>query len=211
MIELEKYTSGEKFANSFTHLVGVFLSICGIAALTTNSKNTTQVVATTVYGSALFSLFLSSVLYHAVNNINVIKFFQKIDHSAIYILIAGTYTPGLLFTLKFPLSIVLLGIIWVLAIIGIIFTCVSLKPKYLSTGLYLLMGWISLIFFNNIWTTSHLTVWLLLGGGVFYSIGSVFYLKKFRYSHFIWHLFVIAGAIMHYFAILELLKVLNQN
>lgn len=211
MVELEKYTSGEKFANYFTHLVGVFLSIYGTVILVVNSKNTTQVIATMIYGVALFLLFLSSVFYHTVTNKNAIEFVQKLDHSAIYILIAGTYTPGLLFIIKFPLNFILLGIIWALAIVGIIFTCVTFKSKYLSTGLYLLMGWISLIFFNNAWTTSHLVVWLLLGGGVSYSIGCIFYLKKFLYSHSIWHLFVLAGAMMHYFAILELLKILNQS
>lgn len=211
MFETKEYTLGEKFANTSTHLLGVFLSIYGIVILAANSKNTIQTAATTIFGVTLFLLFLSSVFYHAATNKKLVEFFEKIDHSAIYILIAGTYTPGLLFTLKFPLSVVLLGIIWVLAILGIMFTCVSLKPKYLSTGLYLLMGWISLIFFNNVWAVSHLVVLLLLGGGVLYSIGSLFYLSKYRYTHFIWHLFVLGGAAMHYFAILELLKAINQS
>lgn len=211
MVNSRKYTAGENFANSITHLIGVFLSIYGIAILEANSKTIAQSIATTIFGATLFLMFLSSVIYHAATNEKVMKFFQKIDHSAIYILIAGTYTPGLLFTVKFPLSIIMLAFIWTLAIIGIIFTCVKLKPKHLSTTLYLLMGWVSLIFFNNVWTTSHLAIWLLLTGGVLYSIGCVFYLTKFRYTHFIWHLFVIAGAMMHYFAILELLKVLNQS
>lgn len=211
MINSRKYTRGENLANSLTHLLGVFLSIYGIAVLEANSKTAAQSTATGIFGATLFLMFLSSVIYHSAENEKIMKFFQKIDHSAIYILIAGTYTPGLVFTVKFPLSVIMLCIIWALAIIGILFTCISLKPKHLSTSLYLLMGWISLIFFNNVWTTSHLAIWLLLSGGVFYSIGCVFYLTKFRYTHFIWHLFVIAGATMHYFAILELLKIINKS
>lgn len=210
MFEPEVFTPAEQRANSFSHLFGVFLSLYAIFVLATDSKTVTQIAATTIFGVSLFLMFLASVLYHSVTNINLVKFFQKIDHSAIYILIAGTYTPCLLFTLKFPLNVILLGIIWALAIMGIIFICTSLESKAISTGLYLLMGWISLMLVYNVWVLSPLAVWLLFAGGVFYSIGCIFYLSKFRYTHCIWHLFVLAGAAAHYFAILELLKIINQ-
>lgn len=209
IIKLRQYTPGEKIANVSSHLLGALIAIYGIIMLWMNSKKALQLISSTVFGLTLFFLFLSSACYHFVTNENSIRFFQKIDHAAIYLLIAGTYTPALLITVKFPLSIIVLVGIWGLAISGIIFYCVMLKSKYLSTGLYLLMGWLSLFFVYNVWTASHLAVWLLLAGGIFYSVGSVFYLIKAPYTHFVWHLFVIAGAVFQYFAIIELLKVTN--
>lgn len=203
------YTTGERLTHVFTHLIGVLISIYGIVVLESYSKNTIQAVSSAIFGGTLVFSFLSSVFYHSMINETAKKIFRKIDHSAIYVLIAGTYTPALLLTIKFPLSAILLGIIWILAIMGVIFCCITLKYKYLSTGLYLLMGWISLVFFFKLWAVSHLSIWLMLGGGIFYSIGCIYYLKKSPYMHFVWHLFVLAGAAMQYFAIIELLKAIN--
>ena len=174
-----------------------------------NSKSTMQVASTEVFGATLLLLFMSSVFYHSSTNEKTLRFFQTIDHSAIYMLIAGTYTPVLLLTVKFPLSLALVSIIWGLAITGIVFSCTMLKSKRLSTILYLLMGWLSVFFIYNLWMASHLSVWLLLGGGLFYSLGCAFYMMKIRYMHSVWHLFVIGGAVMHYFAIIELLRSIN--
>lgn len=204
-----KYSVGEEVANTLTHFLGALISVYGIVMLALNSKNILQVASTAVFGASLFLLFQSSACYHATTNKKAKKICQKIDHSAIYLLIAGTYTPILLLTVKFPLSAILLAIIWVLAITGIVFSCIAIKSKKLSTLIYLLMGWLSVFFIYNVWITSHLAVWLLLGGGLFYSIGCVFYLMKHRYMHSVWHLFVIAGAVMHYFSVLELLRVSN--
>jgi Predicted membrane protein, hemolysin III homolog len=157
----------------------------------------------------MFLLFQSSACYHAVTNEKIKKIFQKIDHSAIYLLIAGTYTPILLLTVKPPINIAMLAIIWSLAVVGIGFSCTTLKSKYISTGIYLIMGWLSAFLFYNMWMASHLSAWLAVGGGIFYSLGCIFYLLKFRYMHSIWHLFVIAGALMHYFAIMGLLHVIH--
>lgn len=209
MIEPRKYTPGEKFANIWTHFLGVLMSIYAIVMLVTNSQNILQAVSTAVFGATLLLLFLSSVCYHSVTDETKIRFFQKVDHSAIYMLIAGTYTPALILTVKPPLSLFLVAMIWGLAIIGIIVYCTTLKSKYLSTGLYLLMGWLSVFFIYNVWMASHLAVWLMLIGGLFYSLGCIFYLTKYRYTHFVWHLFVIGGAATHYFAIMELLKAAN--
>lgn len=209
MTESRKYSIGEEFANALTHLLAALISAYGIVLLAANSKTTLQALSCAIFGITLFLLFQSSVFYHAVVNETVKKIFQKIDHSAIYMLIAGTYTPVLMLTVKFPRSIAMVAIIWGLALIGVIFSCISLKSKRLSTLLYLLMGWLSIFFVYNVWVTSHLSVWLMLGGGLFYSLGCVFYLMKSRYMHSIWHLFVIAGALTHYFAIIELLKAVN--
>ena len=155
----------------------------------------------------MFILFQSSACYHAITNEKAKKVFQKIDHSAIYILIAGTYTPILILTVPFPYSIALLAMIWYLAVTGVVFSCISLKCKYISTGLYMLMGWMSVFLIYYIWHNgSHLAVWYLLGGGILYSLGALLYLLKYKYCHSIWHLFVLGGVVMHYFSILELLK-----
>lgn len=208
-MQSRKYTVGEEIANTFTHSLGALISIYGIYILVINSKNTVQAVSTAIFGAALFLLFQSSACYHGVTNKTAKKVCQKIDHSAIYILIAGTYTPVLLLTVNAPFSLILVSMVWILAIVGIVFSCTTLKSKRLSTAIYLLMGWLSVFFVYNLWMTSHLSVWLMLGGGICYSLGCVFYLMRLRYMHSVWHLFVIAGAVMHYFAIWELLKAVN--
>jgi len=207
MQEERKYTIGEEIANAISHTIGAMFSIYAIVMLAVLSKNPAQTASTAIFGATMFILFQASACYHAITNEAAKKVFQKIDHSAIYILIAGTYTPILILTVPFPYSIALLAIIWYLAITGVVFSCISLKCKYIATGLYLLMGWMSLFLFYFIWTNgTHMAVWLLLGGGVLYSIGALIYLLKYRYMHSIWHLFVLGGVIMHYLSILELLK-----
>lgn len=202
-----KYTPLEEFANAFSHALGALLAIYGIVMLAYYSKTPLQTASTAIFGATLFLLFQSSTLYHSMVNEKAKRVFRKIDHSAIFLLIAGTYTPILLIVMPFPLSVALLAMIWYICISGIVFSCITLKFKYLSTGLYLLLGWLSVFLMYSIWTSgSHMTVWLMLGGGLFYSAGCVFYLLKYKFMHSIWHLFVLGGAVMHYFAILALLK-----
>ena len=207
MSELTRYTKGEEFVNASTHAIGALLSIYGIVMLAAASRNALEASTTAIFGATLFILFQSSTLYHAMVNETAKRVFRKIDHSAIFHLIAGTYTPILLLVLPFPHSIAILAMIWYIALSGIIYSCITLKFKYLSTVLYLMMGWLMIFLIYKIWNTkSHQVVWLLLGGGAVYSLGSVFYLIKKKYMHSIWHIFVILGAVLHYFAILELLK-----
>lgn len=207
MSEIVRYTKAEEFLNASTHAFGALLSIYGIVMLAVASRNALEASTTAIFGATLFILFQSSTLYHAMVNETAKKIFRKIDHSAIYMLIAGTYTPILLLVLPFPHSIAILAMIWYLAISGIIYSCITMKFKYLSTILYLSMGWLMIFLIYKIWNTkSHEIVWLLLGGGAVYSFGSVFYLMKRKFMHSIWHIFVILGAVLHYFAIMELLK-----
>ena len=202
-----KYTPVEEFLNAFTHSIGAMFSIYAIVMLAVASHNPIEASSTAIFGATLFILFQSSALYHAMVNETAKKVFQKIDHSAIFMLIAGTYTPILLLVVPFPQSVALLAITWYLAITGIIYSCLTLKFKYLSTGLYLVMGWLSLFLFWAIWNNaSHLAVWLLLLGGIFYSSGCIFYLWKKKYMHSVWHIFVIAGAVAHYLSVMEILK-----
>lgn len=207
MSEEVKYTGPEEFLNAFTHSLGALFSIYAIVMLAVASHNPLEASSTAIFGSMLFILFQSSTLYHAMVNETAKKVFRKIDHSAIFMLIAGTYTPILLLTVDFPLSVALLAMTWYLAITGIVYSCLTLKFKYLSTGLYLVMGWLSLFLFYSIWNNaSHYSVWLLLLGGLFYSGGCVFYLSKKKFMHSVWHMFVLAGAVSHYLCIMEVLR-----
>ena len=206
-MEENMYTPKEEFLNAFTHSLGALFSIYAIVMLAVNSKTSIEAASTAVFGATLFILFQSSTLYHAMVNETAKKVFRKIDHSAIFMLIAGTYTPVLLLTVKFPLSVAIMSMTWYLAISGIIYSCLTLKFKYLSTGLYLVMGWLSVFLAYTIWTKAGQNAfWLMLAGGLLYSGGCIFYLSKKRYMHCIWHLFVLAGAISHYMSVMQLLK-----
>ncbi len=202
-----KYSPLEEFSNAFSHAIGTLLSIYGLVLLIVASKTPTQTASTAIYGATMFLLFQSSTCYHAMVNETAKKVFRKIDHSAIFLLIAGTYTPILLLVVPFPHSVALLAMTWYLSIMGIVFSCITLKFKYLNTGLYLVMGWLSLFLMFKMWAYNPISVYYLLAGGVVYSLGCIFYLlKKVPFMHSIWHLFVLGGAICHYFAVMALLK-----
>jgi hemolysin III len=210
MEEAKKSMPKEEVYNSLTHFIGALLSVYGAFVLYNMSVSSVTKAATAVFGASLFILFMASAVYHAIINESLKRIFQKIDHSAIYILIAGTYTPILLSVLPYPLSYIMLAVAWGVALIGIIYSCITVKFKYLSTGLYLLMGWMALFLFYSIWhNASHMAMWYLFIGGIFYSLGCVFYLSKKEYMHAIWHLFVIGGAMSHYFCIFEIVKAIN--
>lgn len=202
-----KYSPMEEFANAFTHAIGTLLSIYGLVLLIVSSKTPTQTATTAIYGATLILLFQSSTCYHAMVNETAKKVFRKIDHSAIYLLIAGTYTPILMLVVPFPHSVALLAMTWYLAAIGIVFSCITLKFKYLNTGLYLVMGWVSLFLIFRMWAYNPISVYYMLAGGLAYSMGCVFYLlKKVPFTHSLWHIFVIAGAVLHYLTVMSLLK-----
>ena len=205
--EEPQYTPQEEFANALIHAIGALLSIYGIVMLSVYSNTPVETASTAIYGAMMFILFQASTCYHSMTNETAKKVFRKIDHSAIYLLIAGTYTPMLLLTVDFPHSVALLAMIWYLAFTGIIFSCMTLKYKSLSTGLYALMGWLSVFLVWNIWKIGGVeAIWYLIGGGLFYTVGCIFYMRKKPFMHSIWHIFVLLGAIMHYFAVLSLLK-----
>jgi hemolysin III len=207
MEEAKNYTQGEEFANAFTHAIGAMFAIYAIVMLAVTATTPLQKATTAVYGAMMFILFQSSTCYHAITNEKAKRVFRKIDHSAIYLMIAGTYTPLLMMVVNFPNSVALMSMTWYLAVTGIVFSCITLKFKYLSTGLYLLMGWLSIFLVYNIWIKySHMAIWFMLAGGLCYTLGSVFYLSKKKFAHTFWHLCVLAGAVFHYFCILELLK-----
>lgn len=204
--EEKKYTQGEEFLNAFSHAIGALFAIYAMVMLAFKSTTAMQGATTAIYSAMLFISFESSTCYHAMTNETAKKVFRRIDHSAIYLLIAGTYTPMLMLVLDIPYSIIFLVMIWYLALTGVVFSCLTLKFKRLSTGLYVLMGWLSVFLLYILWSKNlKMTMLYLILGGVVYTAGSYFYLSKRKYFHGIWHFFVLSGAILHYMAIISLL------
>ena len=196
----------EKF-NSFSHLAGAALSLAGLIVLlllAIKQGDPWKIISFSIYGCTLFLLYLASTIYHSRRGSSK-RYYRKLDHAAIYLLIAGTYTPFSLVTLHGPWGWTLFGIVWGLAIIGIIIDSFHHTGKRtLQIMLYLFMGWIIVIFMYPL--TLKLPsggIYLLILGGVFYTSGVVFYgmKNKLRYSHAIWHIFVLAGSISHYLSI----------
>ncbi|MFL5483825.1 MAG: hemolysin III family protein [Gemmatimonadaceae bacterium] len=209
MSRTREQTSGEEIANSLTHGLGVVLTLVVgpmLVIIAVRSGDPWRVVAAAVYATTLLLLFTSSMLYHGLRPPAAKAVFQRIDHAAIYLLIAGTYTPFTLITLRGPWGWSLFGIIWALAIAG-----VALKGTFgarlpaLSTAVYLGMGWLAVIALRPLlMNVAPRGIAWLVAGGFFYTAGVVFYVRdeRHRYHHAVWHVFVLAGSIAHFCAIL---------
>ena len=202
------YSVGEEIMNSITHGVGAGLSIAGLTlllVLAVLSGNVRQVVSFSIYGASLIILYLASTLYHSFQQPKVKRVLKIIDHAAIYLLIAGTYTPFLLVGVQGAWGWTMLVLIWGLAILGISFKAIFIhRFQKLSVLAYVLMGWLSILIIKSL--LAHIAIggliWMAVGGAV-YTIGVIFYaLKKIPYMHGVWHLFVLGGSICHYFAVL---------
>ena len=202
------FSFSEEVWHAITHGLGFILSIAALTLLVTFASihgNALSITAVAIYGATLIIMYGSSTLYHAITHIEVKRLFQKFDHSAIYILIAGTYTPVMLLSVGGTEGWALFGIEWGIALVGIVLK--FLYPgrfEILSLVAYVVMGWMIITVFENF--KSHIDpvgFWLLVAGGIAYTGGVVFYIKdKISYFHVIWHLFVMAGSIFHFFAIL---------
>lgn len=203
-----KLTVKEEIFNSITHGVGVLLSIAALVilvVLAVGKGNTWHVVSFSIYGSTMVLLYLSSTLYHSFTAEKVKNLFARFDHAAIFLLIAGTYTPFLLTALRGTFGWVLFGIIWGVAVIGVVIRSIYLtRFRKLMVAIYLIMGWLFVVAVGPMIKNLPLTsIIFLLLGGIFYSVGVIFYVKRnLKYGHGIWHLFVLAGSIMHFFAVL---------
>lgn len=205
------YTRSEEIANSVTHGVGIVLSIAGLSVLTSFASvfgSVWHVVSCSIYGATQILLYTASTLYHSVTHPQVKSILRVFDHSAIYLLIAGTYTPFALVNLRHSWGWVIFGVIWALAIIGITLLLIRkslIHQKAVWTSLpYIAMGWVAILAIKPIFTSiapGGLT--LLLAGGLAYTVGVVFYIwKQLPYHHAIWHFFVLAGSAFHFFAVL---------
>ncbi len=197
----------EELANTLTHAAGVAFSIAGLVLLVVRAAiygDAWQVVSFSIYGSSLILLYLASTLYHGFRSKRAKELLQIFDHSAIYLLIAGTYTPFLLVTLRGPWGWSLFGTIWGLALIGITFKIIfGTKYEVVSTVFYILMGWVVIIAIKPLLIALPLSgfAWLL-AGGLAYTLGVIFFAwEKLPFNHAIWHGFVLAGSLFHFFGI----------
>jgi len=199
--------SGERF-NSISHLIGAIAGLLGLmilVVLAVRQGEFWKIVSFSIYGTTLIILYVVSTLYHSLRG-EAKKVFRRLDYCAIYLLIAGSYTPFTLVTLKGACGWSLFGIIWGLAVFGIVLESLTRKDKrILPVVIYLIMGWLILFAINPLLKTLtiHGFIYLLLGG-LFYTVGVVFFAlsERVNHSHGIWHLFVMAGSITHYFTIL---------
>jgi len=203
-----RYSFGEEVANAITHGVGAFLAVVGLVMLTyfaSQNGDVWHVTSCAIYGGTLVLLYTVSTLYHSLPQPRAKAVMKLLDHSAIFLLIAGTYTPFTLVSLRGPWGWTLFGIIWGMALVGIIFEASLLRGwTVISLALYIAMGWVVIIalkpLLDHIETGGFL---LLLFGGLAYTLGSYFYIwRQLRYHHAIWHLFVLAGSVLHFFAVL---------
>lgn len=190
-----------EISNATSHGIAALLSVAGVVLLIIRSTDVWQTVAFSVYGACLILLFLFSTLFHALNFTGARQTFQVFDYAAIFLLIAGTYTPYLLINLHGSLGWIYFGIIWGCALLGITFTSIWLpikrRPSWVSLFFFIVMGWVILL---AIWPLYHsfsdhlMGFWLLLSGGLAYTVGAFVYSQKFPYAHLVWHLFVMLGA-----------------
>lgn len=201
----------EELVNAITHAIGAVMALAGLVMLiimAASEGTAWHVVGFTIFGSTMVLLYLASTLYHSVSASHLKSVFRKLDHMAIYLLIAGTYTPFCLVVLHGYFRWLIFGIVWGLAIFGIIFKLFYTgKKELLSTILYLAIGWMGVLVMKSLYHLMSLQgfIWLLLGG-VLYTIGTYFYTHhKIKYNHGIWHLFVLAGSSFHYFAVVSVL------
>lgn len=202
------YSIGEEIANSVTHGVGLILAIAGMVILTSFANrlgNSWHVVGCTVFATTLILQYTFSTLYHSIQLPRAKSIMRVLDHSAIFLLIAGTYTPFMLVNLRGTWGWTLFGIVWTLALLGVLFQ-ISLLRRWqgISLAFYIGMGWVVVVAIKPMLdAVAPGGLILLLLGGLAYTSGVVFYLwKNLRYHHAIWHGFVLAGSILHFFAVL---------
>ena len=204
-----QYTVGEEIANAVTHGVAALLSIAGLAVLVAfavlYSGSPKVVAAVSIFGASMVFLYTASTLYHSIPNPRAKKVLQYLDHSMIYVLIAGSYTPFCLITLQGYTGVALLCAVWLIAIAGISLQAVLLnKADWINCLLYLSMGWLAVFVIDPLVSTLDSTgLALLVAGGLAYTVGVVFYIfERIPFSHAIWHTFVFAGTTLQFFSVL---------
>ena len=201
------YTLGEEIAHAVSHGIGILLSLAGRGVMVVFASlygDAWHIVSCRIYGATLILLYTASTLYHGITLPRVKQVLQRIDHAAIFLLIAGTYTPFTLVTLRGAWGWTLFGLVWGFAILGVVLeTMVTKRIKWLSISLYVGMGWLVLIAIRPMLdSVASGGLILLLAGGLCYSLGVIFYVwKRLAYHHAVWHLFVMAGSLLHFFSI----------
>ncbi len=201
---MRKTTLGELIANAVSHGIGAIFAIAALVLLLVKSDTTVEILSSLVYGISMVVLYLSSTLLHSFpDKMKAVKsVFRRFDHSSIFILIAGTYTPFLVLLIGTTEAYYLLVGLWVLTLIGIILKSICVD-KYMGVSLviYLLMGWSIIFLSKDIFEGLGNQVSLLVIGGVLYTVGVAFFISKFKYSHLVWHLFVLGGSAVHFICV----------
>ena len=199
---------GEEIANSVSHGLALIAALAAFPVLIIAAHgrgDVTGIVTASVFATAMVLLYLTSTLFHALPKCRAKRVFQVLDHSAIYLLIAGTYTPFTLGVLRGTWGWTLFGLVWGFAAIGIVLKAFGgVRYTAISTGVYLAMGWLVLIAGDTLWTLMpKWGLFWLFAGGFAYTIGAIFFLaERIKYFHFVWHLFVVAGTACHFIAVL---------
>ncbi|MCG7984267.1 MAG: hemolysin III family protein [Candidatus Thiodiazotropha lotti] len=202
-----QYTLGEEIAHAVTHGIGVLLSIAGLAILVTYAVlygDVWHITSCSIYGATLILLYTASTLYHGIPMPRAKKLLQRFDHAAIFLLIAGTYTPFTLVNLRGSWGWTLFGLVWGFAIVGVLLELLrDVRLKWLSLSLYLGLGWLVVIAIKPLIDAVEVGgIVLLLAGGLCYSLGVIFYIwRRLAYHHAVWHLFVLAGSVLHFFSV----------
>ena len=206
--QMRVQSAGEEIANTVSHGVGCAAALVATMVLVIGAAphGASAVAGAAVFGATAVLLYLTSTLYHALPNNRAKRVFRVIDHSAIYLLIAGTYTPFTIGILRGTWGWMLFGLIWTAAILGVVVKAVGgVRFPRLSTALYVAMGWLALIAIRPLWTRMPAAGWVwLIAGGPAYTAGVAFYAadRRMPYGHFLWHMFVLAGTACHFFAVL---------
>lgn len=202
-------TAMEEIMNAITHGIGAIFAIIGLSILTASAYmngGAWHMASGIIFGVSMVLLYLASTLYHSFTNQRIKDILKIFDHAAIYLLIAGTYTPFTLIPLHGTVGWIIFGIVWGLAFLGILLKIFFVKRfKVLSTLCYLLMGWFAVVMIDPLLSSIHIYgLYWLIAGGLFYTVGAIFYLlQRLPYHHAIWHLFVIAGSVAHFIVILN--------
>ena len=202
------HSPGEEIANSVTHAVATGLAIAALPVLVVAAVSTGtawHVINFSIFGATLVLLYLASTLYHSIPAVRARRVLKTLDHCTIFLLIAGTYTPFMLVCLRGPVGWTIFGTIWGLAAAGVILKCFFVyRFKRLSLAVYLGMGWLCLLAGREIFSSLPAASLVFLAlGGLIYSLGVIFYVwRRLPYNHAIWHLFVVAGSVMHFFSVL---------
>jgi hemolysin III len=202
------YTLGEEITNSIIHGIGVVLSIAALTMLLVFAgwaQNGWAIASALVYGISLVLEYTASTLYHSFPQPRVKHVFKILDHCGIYVLIAGSYTPFCLITLRGQGGLWMFAVVWAIAVAGIAVEWAwTYRPRWVSAAVYLGMGWLVIFTIKPLLASlAPAGVWLLVAGGLCYTFGTVFYvLKRVRYMHAVWHVWVLAGSICHFLAIL---------
>ncbi|GAB4178262.1 MAG: hemolysin III family protein [Calditrichia bacterium] len=203
----QPYSLGEELFNSISHGIGVVFGIVALVLMILKSSEYSDnryLASALIFGISIIVLYLNSTLYHSFPWARVKHLFKILDHISIYFLIAGTYTPFMLITLKGVWGYTIISIIWGLSILGLIFKLFFVgRFNKLSTLLYVLMGWTAIFAIKPLMQALPTGgVWLVISGGIVYTVGAVFYLwKKLPFNHGIWHLFVLGGTVLHFIAV----------